>query len=391
MGPIKEGIRSMNNNYIKSDHLIFSPGDVDLTRSPLRSGLKERTFVLGAFNPGLCRLPNGNLLLMVRVAEALSDAVYDNEVHCIRWDKENNYVSDSWPLEQTDMKDPRSFTINGYAFPVCAVTSLSWLLPVELNEDGSLVNKIHYDKIISPRFTSQEYGIEDPRISFISGRYYMTTCCVSSERHSTILYVSEDGLNYECLGIILDHQNKDMLLFEGKINNTYHALTRPLGSCYFAAHPSALYHPGAAVQMATSPDLLHWKPCDAAFLRARRSSSANIKIGGGTPPVLTDEGWLMLYHGVENKSDVGIYRTFWAILEKDNPLKILHLEDTVPLLEANPELTKDISDQIYLNDVVFTTGIAQHEDDFIVASGELDLACRITRISKNYFSNVLHK
>jgi predicted GH43/DUF377 family glycosyl hydrolase len=182
-----------------------------------------------------------------------------------------------------------------------------------------------------------------------------------------------------------------MLLFEGKINNTYHALTRPLGSCYFAAHPSALYHPGAAVQMATSPDLLHWKPCDAAFLRARRSSSANIKIGGGTPPVLTDEGWLMLYHGVENKSDVGIYRTFWAILEKDNPLKILHLEDTVPLLEANPELTKDISDQIYLNDVVFTTGIAQHEDDFIVASGELDLACRITRISKNYFSNVLHK
>ena len=94
----------------------------------------------------------------------------------------------------------------------------------------------------------------------------------------------------------------------------------------------------------------------------------------------------MLYHGVENKSDVGIYRTFWALLDKDDPLKILFLEDATPLLEANPELTSAISHQVYLNDVVFTTGIAEHGDDYIVASGELDLACRITRISKKHFS-----
>ena len=379
------------NNHIKSDQLIFSPADVDLSRSPLRNGLNEDTYVLGAFNPGLCRLPNGNLMIMVRVAEGLSNAVYNNEVHCIRWDKEKNYVTDAWPLEQADMKDPRSFVLTGYPFPVCAVTSLSWLLPVELNQDASAVKNIHYDKIISPRYTSQEYGIEDPRISFIGDRYYMTTCCVSSERHSTILYDSDDGLNYTCLGIVLDHQNKDMLLFEGKINNVYHALTRPLGSCYFASPPSSMYHPGATVHMATSPDLLHWKPCDKAFLRARRSSVSNVKIGGGTPPILTKDGWLMLYHGVENKSDVGIYRTFWALLDKDDPMNILHLEDDTPLLESDPALTQHISDKIYLNDVVFTTGIAAHEDDFILASGELDLACRITRISKDYFSNPVYK
>ena len=141
---------------------------------------------------------------------------------------------------------------------------------------------IHYDKIISPECTNQQYGIEDPRISFIDDRYYMTTCCVSSERHSTILYVSENGLDYRNLGIVLDHQNKDMLLFEGKINNDYYALTRPLGECYFASSPLSEWHPGAAIQMATSPDLLHWKPEDKAFLRARRTSSSNVKIGGGT-------------------------------------------------------------------------------------------------------------
>ncbi len=382
----------MDNNFIKSDRLIFSPGDVDLSKSPLRNGFDEdTTYVLGAFNPGLCRLPNGNLLLMVRVAEALKNPVINDKAYCIRWDKENVYKADGWMLSEVSMNDPRKFKINAYGFPVYALTSLSWLLPVELNTNGSAITNIHYDKIISPQYTSQEYGIEDPRISFIDGRYCMTVCCVSSERHSTMLYISDDGVNYTSLGVVLDHQNKDMLLFEGQINNTYYALTRPMGECYFASSPSSLYHPGAAIHMAMSPNLLYWKPCDSAFLRTRRSSTSNVKIGGGTPPILTDDGWLMLYHGVENKTNVGIYRTFWAILDKDDPLKILHLEDSIPLLEANPELTKNISDQIYLNEVVFTTGIVPDDDDYIIASGELDLACRITRISKNYFSSSLSK
>ncbi len=289
------------------------------------------------------------------------------------------------------MTDPRKFRINYYSFPVYALTSLSWLLPVELNDNGSSIKQIHYDKIISPQFTSQEYGIEDPRISYIDGRYYMTTCCASSERHSTMLYVSEDGLNYTCRGMVLDHQNKDMLLFEGKINDSFYALTRPLGECYFASSSKSLYHPGAAIHLASSPDLLHWKPNNNPFLRARRSSLVNVKIGGGTPPVLTPDGWLILYHGVENNSAVGIYRTFWAVLEKNNPSKILHLDDTIPLLEANPFLTAKIKNQVYLHDVVFTTGIVEHNGDFILASGELDLACRITRVAKDYFSNTFHK
>jgi len=375
----------MQNNFIKSDYLIFSPRDVDLNQSPTRNALKKNTYVLGAFNPALCRLPNGNLLLMVRVAEALQNPVENGFAYSIRRDKQAGFVTDAWPLSDVDMADPRKFKIKAYNFNVYALTSLSWLLPVELNDDATEIKKIHYDKIISPQFESQEYGIEDPRISFIDNRYYMTVCCVSSERHSTMLYVSDDGLNYKCDGIILDHQNKDMLLFEGKINGQHYALTRPLGECYFASPPSSLYHPGPSIQMATSPDLRYWKPCDNHFLRARRSSLSNEKIGGGTPPILTSEGWLMLYHGVENNSGVGIYRTFWALLNKENPQEILYLSDSMALLEAAPNLTKSISDKIYLKDVVFTTGIAKHEDDFIIASGELDLACRITKIPQNHF------
>jgi predicted GH43/DUF377 family glycosyl hydrolase len=315
--------------------------------------------------------------MMVRVAEALTQAVIDDKVRCIRWDTEKKFHTDEWPLQDVEMKDPRKFRIKAYGFPVYALTSLSWLLPVELNEDASAVIKIHYDKSIAPQYSSQEFGIEDPRISLINGRYYMTACCVSAERHSTMLYVSDNGL---------DHQNKDMLLFEGMISNKYYALTRPMGECYFATTIASEWHPGAAIHLSSSPDLLHWKPADIAFLRARRSSVSNVKIGGGTPPILTNEGWLMLYHGVENNGEVGCYRTFWALLDKENPLAIIHLADDQALLEANPDLVKNISHQVYLEAVVFTTGIAEHGNNLILASGELDLACRITVLPKNYFS-----
>ncbi len=131
--------------YIKSDHLIFTPDDVDLTHSPLRNGIAQPTYVLGAFNPGLCRLPNGNLLMMVRVAEALSSAVHEDKVHCIRWEKDG-YTTDAWAVSDVNTDDPRKFNILAYKFPVLGLTSLSWLLPVELAADGSAIKKIHYDK-----------------------------------------------------------------------------------------------------------------------------------------------------------------------------------------------------------------------------------------------------
>jgi len=368
------------------DKIIISPEDIDLSFSPLQEQIPEETFVLGAFNPGLTKLPDGNLLIMVRVAEALRNPVKDDKIYAIRWDEKGGYLLDGYESDQVDMSDPRKFLLKKFLpYPVCALTSSSWLLPVELSGDGSKIEQIHYDKIILPQTGYQEYGIEDARISCINGSYYMTTCSVSSERHSTTLYTSEDGLNYSLEGVILDHQNKDMLLFEGTIDGKFYALTRPLGNLYFATAPDSIYNPGPSINLAQSPDLLHWKPLDRPLIRIEKKSGHSLKLGGGTQPVLTPKGWLVLFHGVEKKGEVGIYRTYWAILDKTDPQKILHLEMDKPLMEANPVLTHEYKELIYIEDVVFTTGIVEMGDYFIVASGELDLCSRITHIPKSVF------
>lgn len=368
----------------KTDHLIFTPRDVDLSYSPLRS-LDAETYVLGAFNPGFNRLPNGNLIMMVRVAEALVEPIKAGVARQIRW-QDGSYVLDEFDLATLDTRDPRHFLFKTYQHATTfALTSLSWLLPVELSPAGDQIVEIHYDKIIAPSASYQAYGVEDARISLVEGMYYMTTCSVSAERHCTTLYTSTDGLHYQLHGIILDHQNKDMVFFEGKIKGKFYALTRPLGLVYFSYSADSDYLPGPSINLAVSPDALHWKPTDHPFLRAKKGTSSNEKVGGGAQPILTPAGWLVIYHGVEKTDGVGVYRSFWALLDKEDPHNILRLEDTHPLLEARPDLTAMLADQIYLDNIVFTTGIVPHGDDYIVASGELDLCCRITHIPKDYF------
>jgi len=374
-----------------ADRLVLTPDMIDLARSPLAGQFDAETFVLGAFNPALTRLANGNLLMMVRVAEALRTPIFNDRVHAIRWEAGSGggrYVLDEWPLELADTADPRKFKLHGGGWKIMALTSLSWLLPVELSPDGLDVLAIHYEKAIAPAGSWQCYGVEDPRISKIGDCYWMTTCSVSPERHSTTLYSSHDAFDWTFEGIVLDHQNKDMLIFEGLIDGKYWAQTRPLGDLYFAYPPGSEWRAGPSINLASSPDCRHWQPHLMPGIRPRAGTVASARIGGGSPPILTEvagkRGWLTLWHGVEPKEIVGIYRTFWTLLDPEEPWRVLATCDA-PLLEANPALTAPLEERMYVRDVVFTTGIADEDDHFIVASGEADLACRITHIPKAAF------
>ena len=370
-----------------TDRLVLSPEDIDLARSPLAGHFTAETYVLGAFNPGLTVLPSGNLLMMVRVAEALRQPIFDGKVHAIRWDG-GRYVLDGWPLELADTADPRKFMLHGGGWKIMALTSLSWLLPVELSPDGLDLVAIHYDRAIAPAGSWQCYGIEDARITRIGGRYWMTTCSVSPERHATTLHTSDNGLDWTFEGIVLDHQNKDMLIFEGLVEGRFWAQTRPLGDLYFAYPPGSEWRAGPSINLATSPDGRHWKPHIEPGIRPHAGTVATARMGGGAPPILTEiagrRGWLSLWHGVEPKEIVGIYRTYWTLLDEREPWRSV-ASSHHPLLEAAPDLTQPLDHLMYVRDVVFTTGIVEAGDHFIVASGEADLVCRITHIPKAAF------
>ena len=363
---------------MSDDRIVFGPEDVDTSRGPLR-GFGRDTFVLGAFNPGFTRLPDGRLLMMVRVAEALRQPVWDERVHAIRWTP-GGYVADGWPLAATDRTDPRKFRLRAEAWPTLALTSLSWLLPVILSEDGARVEDVLYDRAIAPAASTERYGVEDARIARVDDAYVLTACTVSDERHGTSLWTSKDGLDWTPHGLVLDHQNKDMVLFEGRVGGAFMAMTRPLGDLYFAPPPGDPHAPGPAIQLARSPDLEHWRPLQRPGLRPLAGGAGTARMGGGAPPVLTERGWLCLYHAVQAGGDVGIYRTYAALLDRDDPSVVLWRDETRPVLSPRDDLTDRYGPARYLTGVVFTTGLVREAGGWLAASGEADLACRLTRL-----------
>ncbi|MEX6867328.1 hypothetical protein AB2D15_34935, partial [Pseudomonas aeruginosa] len=91
-------------------------------------------------------------------------------------------------------------------------------------------------------------------------------------------------------------------------------------------------------------------PHDKPGIRPHAATVSTARMGGGAPPILTDRGWLTLWHGVEPSGVVGIYRTYWSILDKDDP-SITVATEHAALLEPNPALTEPLKDSMYLDNV----------------------------------------
>ncbi len=192
---------------------------------------------------------------------------------------------DAWPLDLYDTADPRKFMVRGGKWQVMALTSLSWLLPVELTPTASKSSPFIMIARSRPQGDYQCYGVEDARISRVGERWLMTSCSVSPERHSTTLYSLENGLDWTFEDIVLDHQNKDTLIFEGRIDGQYWAQTRPLGDLYFAYPPGSEWRARPFDQsLLPRPTRYTAKPHRAPGIRPHADTVATARIGGGTRP-----------------------------------------------------------------------------------------------------------
>lgn len=375
---------------ISKDKILFSPGDISSDFRPVGKDTNQETYIMGTFNPGMTRLKNNNILLMVRVAEALKKFKTETEVFTPRMDlKKKKFVLDSYPRKYVKFTDPRHLDIQQENNSVAIrLTSISWLLPIELTEDGLNIVKIHYNKAIFPSKQYQEFGIEDPRIVKIKNKHYMTVVGVSSNKICSCLYQSNNGLDYALKGLIFDHQNKDVVLFPDKIKGRYAAFTRPEGAGNIAYPYESKMLGGQFINVAYSPDLTHWAPSEGIVLGLRKGTLADEKLAPSSPPVLVNHKgkkfWLLLFHGVKcgrRVHKVGIYRTFTALLDRNDPTKVIRV-DYDPFLEFNPGLEKQIKGKLFLKNVIFTTGIIPNKDDYIICSGEADTAVRMTIVAK---------
>jgi beta-1,2-mannobiose phosphorylase / 1,2-beta-oligomannan phosphorylase len=216
---------------------------------------------------------------------------------------------------------------------------------------GLAVSKNGYDftrqgdtPIFSPVQDANLGSIEDPRIVKIDDLFYITFAyrpfapgkywiepndreynapvfgsgfprIIRENLSGTGLIISPDLKQFTYVGNLTNpaYDDRDVILFPEKIGGKYVTLHRPMewtGKEYGTEYPS--------MWIAFSDDLLEWKELK---LLAKGKYDWESKIGGSTPPIKTERGWLVLYHAVGEDS---YYRLGAMLLDLEDPLKVLY-------------------------------------------------------------------
>lgn len=157
------------------------------------------------------------------------------------------------------------------------------------------------------------WGVEDPRITFVKdiGKYAIAYTAFGKGGPGVSLALTKDFVTFERCGLVMQPDDKDAALLPRRIGGMYALVHRPIADS------------GAHVWISYSPDLRSWGG-HRMMLRARRGGwwDAN-KVGLSPPLIETEQGWLMLYHGVRSTASGALYRLGLALFDLDEPDKLL--------------------------------------------------------------------
>jgi predicted GH43/DUF377 family glycosyl hydrolase len=170
------------------------------------------------------------------------------------------------------------------------------------------------------KYPEEIWGIEDPRVTWINdlGLWAVAYTAYSTAGPLVSLATTQDFVNFERLGPVMPPEDKDAAIFPVKFKGRYAMLHRPVST-----FPGA----GAHIWISYSPDLKHWGDHQLVIPAKRGGWWDANKIGLSTPPLQTPEGWLILYHGVRQTVSGSIYRLGLALLDLDDPTRVLRRSD----------------------------------------------------------------
>lgn len=230
-----------------------------------------------------------------------------------------------WPYTAHTVFNPAATLFNNKTMLLVRVEDKRGFshLTIATSEDGITDWQIDRIPTMQPEpenYPEEIWGIEDPRITYLEelDEWAITYTAYSQGGPLVSMATTRDFKNFNRLGPIMPPEDKDAALFPRRFRGRWVLLHRPMPA----------YHGiGAHIWLSYSPDLKHWGDHHILF-KARRGGwwDAN-KIGLSPPPLETPDGWLILYHGVRQTVGGAIYRLGIALLDLENPARVLKRSD----------------------------------------------------------------
>ncbi|MDY6875004.1 MAG: glycosidase [Chloroflexota bacterium] len=246
-----------------------------------------------------------------------------------------------------------------------------------ISEDGYHLTRFAHP-VIEPLEEYERFGCEDPRVTRleIGGRvsYLVTYTALSTPafygaRHRVALASTEDLHTFHKHGVvILDLEDKDAVIFPELIGGRIamlHRVTPNIQIVYFDS-----------LEQLTNPREDFWNAHQAALEEATvmwpKYKWEAKKIGAGPPPLRTDAGWLLIYHGVDAAH---VYRAGAALLDLEEPSRVI-ARSPYPILEPQEEYER-VGD---VPNVVFPEGAIVRDGVLYVYYGGADKCCCLATI-----------
>lgn len=223
-----------------------------------------------------------------------------------------------------------------------------------------------------------EHNDYDPRIAKIGSEYYITWCLENMHGPDVGLAKTRDFKTFTRLENPLHPTNRNCVLFPKKINGKYAMLHRP---------SDRGHTPFGDIYFASSPDLTHWGGHRYVF--GPRGGWQGTKVGPGPVPIETKEGWLLIYHGVWESCNGFLYYAGGALLDLDEPWKVIARTKDYLLGPTEPyERVGDVPNVIFPSSAVVEKGVIRLYygcADTCISVAEAELADVIDFVKKHSF------
>ncbi len=157
----------------------------------------------------------------------------------------------------------------------------------------------------------------DPRLCRIDDDYYITWCC--GHQGPTIgVARTRDFATVERLENAFLPFNRNGVLFPRKIGGNFAMLSRPSDNGHT---------PFGDIYISESPDMCYWGKHRRVMGKGGEQLGQwwqRTKIGAGPIPIEVADGWLVIYHGVMDTCNGFVYSMGAAILDRDQPSRVLY-------------------------------------------------------------------
>ena len=258
-----------------------------------------------------------------------------------------------WPYPVNAVFNPAAGAANGETVLLARVEDRRGIshLTVARSANGLDGWAIEPEPLLAPNGgTSEQWGFEDPRLVWVDelGRWVITCTAYGPAGPAVFLATTEHFDTVERYGIIRQPEDKNAALLAHRVAGRWVLLHRPKTQ-YGGARGEIL--------LSRSDDLLSWSAPEQVLQPRAGAWWDSLRIGIGPPPLRTEHGWLLLYHGVKDTVGGDIYRVGLALLDLDEPTRVLRrLPNWIFAPLASYERTGDVPNVVFPCGLVHDSG-----------------------------------